>query len=64
MSFADIEIVQRLLPDSVLSKLNTLIDWEAFCPSLKGVYKRDLSNGRGQKPDDALMIFKAILHGQ
>ena len=64
MSFADLEIIQRLLPDTVLVKLNALIDWEAFRPLLKGVYKRDLSNGGGQEPHDALMMFKATLLGQ
>jgi hypothetical protein len=32
MSFTDLEIVQRLLPNSVLIKLNALIDWEALYP--------------------------------
>jgi hypothetical protein len=36
MSFADLEILQRLLPDTVLVKLNVLIDWETFSPLLKG----------------------------
>jgi transposase, IS5 family len=64
MSFADLEIVQRLLPDTVLVKLNALINWEAFRPLLKGVYKRDLTQGGGQQPHDALMMFKATLLGQ
>ncbi len=52
MSFAGLEVMQRLLPDTILVKLNALTDWEAFRPLLKGVYKRDLSNGAGQQPDD------------
>jgi hypothetical protein len=34
MSFAGLEIMHRLLPDTVLVKLNALIDWEAFRPLL------------------------------
>jgi hypothetical protein len=43
MSFVGLEIIQRLLPDTVWVKLNALIDWEAFRPLLKGVYKRGLA---------------------
>ena len=64
MGFADLEIAQRLLPDSVLIKLYALIDWEAFRPKLKGVYKHDLSNDGCLKPHDTLMMFKTILLGQ
>ena len=64
MSFGSIELVQRLRQDSVLIKINALIDWERLRPSLRGLYKRELSNGGGQEPFDALLMFKAILLGQ
>ena len=64
MSFGSLELSQRLRQDSVLMKINVLIDWEALRPKLRGLYKRELSNGGGQEPFDALMMFKAILLGQ
>ncbi|SDZ08154.1 transposase [Nitrosomonas sp. Nm33] len=64
MSFGSIELAQRLRQDSVLMKIDALIDWEKLRPSLRGLYKRELSNGGGQEPFDALMMFKAILLGQ
>ena len=45
-------------------KVDALIDWEALRPKLRGLYRREISHGRGQEPFDALMMFKAILLGQ
>ncbi len=64
MSFGSLELSQRVKRDSVLMKIDTLIDWEALRPKLRGLYKRELSHGGGQEPFDALMMFKAILLGQ
>jgi len=64
MSFVAAELAQRLKQDSVLMKIDTLINWEMLRSKLTGLYKRELSNGGGQEPFDALMMFKAILLGQ
>lgn len=64
MSFGSLELRQRLRQDSVLMKIDALIDWEVLRQKLRGLYKRELSNGGGQEPFDALMMFKAILLGQ
>ncbi|WP_256212184.1 hypothetical protein [Nitrosomonas communis] len=64
MSFGSIELAQRLRQDSVLMKIDTLIDWAKLRPGLRGLYKRELTNGGGQEPFDVLMMFKAILLGQ
>ena len=64
MSFGSLELRQRLRQDSVLMKIDALIDWEVLRPGLTGLYKRELSNGGGQEPFDALLMLKAILLGQ
>lgn len=64
ISFGSLELRQRLRQDSVLMKIDALIEWEVLRPKLMGLYKRELSNGGGQEPFDALMMFKAILLGQ
>jgi IS5 family transposase len=64
MSFGSMELAQRLRQDSVLMKIDALIDWKKLRSGLRGLYKRDLSNGGGQEPFDGLMMFKAILLGQ
>ena len=61
MSFGSLELRQRLRQDSVLMKIDALIDWEELRSKLTGLYKRELSNGGGQEPFDVLMTFKAIL---
>lgn len=64
MSFGSVELRQRLRQDSVLMKIDAMINWEVLRPKLTGLYKRELSNGGGQEPFDALLMFKAILLGQ
>lgn len=64
MSFGSAELEQRLKRDSVLMKINALVDWKQLQPNLSGLYKREQSRGGGQEPFDALMMFKAILLGQ
>jgi len=64
MSFGTLELVQRLKRDSVLMKIDALIEWEELRPKLTGLYKRELSHGGGQEPFDGLLMFKAILLGQ
>ncbi len=65
MSFGTLELSQRLKRDSVLMKIDALIEWEALRPKLTGLYKRELSHGGGQEPFDALlMMFKAALLDQ
>ena len=48
MSFGSLELSQRVKRDSVLMKIDTLIDWEELRPKLTGLYKRELSHGGGQ----------------
>jgi len=64
MSFGTLELVQRMKRDSVLMKIDALIEWERLRPKLTGLYKRELSHGGGQEPFDGLLMFKAILLGQ
>ena len=47
MSFGSLELRQRLRQDSVLMKIDALIDWEILRPKFTGIYKRELSNGGG-----------------
>jgi hypothetical protein len=53
MSFAQLEIAERLLPDNVLIKVNALIDWSAFHPLLTGLCKREFSKAGEPEPHDA-----------
>ena len=63
-SFGSLEMSQRVKRDSSLMKAHRLIDWERLRPLLKGLYKRELSQGGGQEPIDPLLMFKATLLGQ
>jgi IS5 family transposase len=63
-SFAELEILNRLAADSVLSKVNALLDSSAIARQLKGLYKREEQDRGGERPYDALMMFKAVLLGQ
>lgn len=62
MSFGPLDLAQRLKQNNVLMKIDALIDWGALRPMLTGLYKRELSNGGGQEPFDALWMLKAIGH--
>jgi transposase, IS5 family len=64
MSFAELEIMARLSEDSVLSKIDRLLDWEPMRNLLKGLYKRETEDKGGQQPYDSVVMFKAILLGQ
>lgn len=64
MNFGSLELAQRLKQNNVLMKIDALIDWGALRPMLTGLYKRELSNGGGREPFDALLMLKAILLGQ
>ncbi|PXW88433.1 hypothetical protein C8R34_107116, partial [Nitrosomonas sp. Nm84] len=50
MSFGTLELAQRLKRDSVLMKIDALIEWEKLRPQLTNLYKRELSHGGGQEP--------------
>jgi transposase, IS5 family len=54
----------RLCRDSALIKAHALIDWEGLRALLTGLYKRVASCAGGQKPFDALLMFKATPLGQ
>ena len=62
LSFNPINLQSRI-KKSPLSKIHRRIDWEAFRPKLKGLYKREINKGGGQEPFDSLLMFKAILLG-
>ena len=62
-SFGSLEMSQRVKRDSSLMKAHRLIDWERLRPLLKGLYKRELSQGGGREPIDPLLMFKATLLG-
>ena len=62
MSFGTLELAQRLKRDSVLMKIDTLIEWEELRPKLTSLYKRELSHDGRQEPFDGLLMFKAIWH--
>ena len=64
MSFGFLKLAQRLKQNNVLMKIGALNEWGALRPMLTGLYKRELSNGGGQKPFGVLMMLKAILLGQ
>lgn len=64
MSFGSLEMMQGVLKDSTLSKVNLFINWEALHPQLTGLCKRESSHAGGQVPFDPLVMFKAILLGQ
>ena len=49
MSFGSLELAQRLRQNNVLMKIDALIDWGALRPGLTGLYKRELSNGGGDR---------------
>jgi transposase, IS5 family len=64
MSFAELELLNRLSEDSVLSKIDRLLDWEPVRILLKGLYKRETEDKGGQQPYDSVVMFKAVLLGQ
>ena len=64
MSFAEVELITRLSEDSVLNKIDRLLDWNEVGGHLKGLYKRETEDKGGQQPYDSLMMFKAVLLGQ
>ena len=55
------EARHRLDEDDVLRKIDSLIDWEAFLPLLKGGLKRSIFGPTGYDP---LILFKCLLLGQ
>jgi len=55
------EASDRIGGDDVLSKINTLIDWQAFSPILKHGLGR---SGIGPQGYDPLVLFKCLLIGQ
>lgn len=64
MSFAELELLSRLAEDSVLKKVDRLLDWQPVREHLKGLYKRETEDKGGQLPYDSLVMFKAVLLGQ
>jgi len=48
MSFGTLELAQRLKRDSVLMKIDSLIEWGGITSEATGLYKRELSHGGGQ----------------
>ena len=63
-TLAELELLSRLCQDSVLVKIDRLIDWSTVGQLLKGLYKREKEDKGGQQPYDSVVMFKAILLGQ
>ncbi len=59
MSFGTLELTQRLKRDSVLMKIDGLIEWAGLRPRFVGLYKRELSHGGGQEALDGLLIVQS-----
>jgi hypothetical protein len=55
---------RRLAKDAPSMKLHELIDWDNIAHKLKGLYKREASNGGGPQPCEPLSMFKLMLLGQ
>ena len=55
---------RRLAKDAPSMKLHELIDWPEITHKLKGLYKREASNGGGPEPYAPLSMFKLMLLGQ
>jgi IS5 family transposase len=49
---------------SALMRAHALIDWEGLRVRIVELYRREVSREAGQKPIDALVMFKAVLLGQ
>ena len=45
-------------------KLHALLDWNDISHKLKGLYRREETQGGGPTPYDPLSMFKAMLLGQ
>jgi IS5 family transposase len=61
LSFGTIEMEEHVRPESPLTKVCALLDWEALRKHLTGLHKREASGAGGQEPFDVLMMWKAIL---
>ena len=53
-----------LVQGSPTMKLHELLDWDDIGHKLKGLYKREASNGGGPEPYAPLAMFKLMLLGQ
>ena len=53
-----------LVQDSPTMRLHELLDWDEIARKLKGLYKREHSNGGGPEPYAPLAMFKLMLLGQ
>lgn len=55
---------EHQLRDYPLIKMKGLIDWESIRSLLRGIYRRDQSNGGGPEPYDSVLMFRLMLLGQ
>ena len=55
------EAFARVGEDTVLSRIEALLDWSAFLPILKRGVNR---SGKGPSGYDVLVLFKCMLLGQ
>lgn len=53
-----------LVQDSPTMKLHELLDWAEIAHKLKGLYKREVTQGGGPEPYAPLSMFKLMLLGQ
>lgn len=64
ITFAELELKSRIKKDSVLRRIDALINWQEFRPLVSGIYKRDESNKGGQEPFDGIQMLKVLILGQ
>lgn len=64
MSFGQLEMTQRVLKDSTLSKVNLFLNWEALRLQLIGLYKRKSNHAGRREQFDLPVMFKTILLAQ
>ena len=61
-SFFDTENrLKKLDEKDSLLKLNQLIDWELFRPTLESARNKNRKSNAGRKPYDAVMMFKCLI---
>jgi len=61
-SFFDTENrLKKLNEKDSLLKLNQLIDWELFRPTLESARNKNKKSNAGRKPYDAVMMFKCLI---
>ncbi len=48
-------------PSDPLSRLDSIVDWQAFRPLLKVIHQRRRKSPAGSKPHDATLMFEMLV---